>query len=103
MTSDQYFAKYINQGIDFDGYFGFQCMDNYQEYNKEVVNGPVVYGNAIDMWTRYPQAFYEKIENTPTNCPVKGDVIIWGSQIGQYGHIAICSEADPNKFISFVS
>jgi hypothetical protein len=98
---DQFFAEWDQKGCDFDGYFGFQCMDLYQQYNKECVGGPIVYGNAIDMWDRFSTDFYYKIPNTPTNSPIKGDVVVWGQGVGQFGHIAVAKDGDTNSFTSF--
>jgi hypothetical protein len=101
MKPKDFFSKYNGKGIDFDGFYGFQCMDLYQQFNKEVVGGIVVHGNAIDMWTAYPKASYIQIKNEPTNFPQEGDVVIWGQGVGQYGHIAVCSTANANAFVSF--
>lgn len=101
LTPKQFFDKWNNKGCDFDGFFSFQCMDVYQQFNKECVGGKLVHGNAVDMWGIYDKSAYQKIENTPTNVPQEGDVIIWGQGVGVYGHIAIFSHGDVNKFFSF--
>lgn len=101
MILQEFFDKYNNKGIDFDGYYGFQCMDLAEQYNKEVVGAPKFGGNAIDCWTEYPFDFYDKITNSPDNFPLPGDVIIWSQGVGQFGHIAICSDANTNTFTSF--
>jgi hypothetical protein len=100
MTVQDFFNKYQGLGIDFDGYYGNQCMDEFLQYNQDVVHAPRVYGNAVDVWSNYPTAFYTQIPNTPDGVPQIGDVMIWGTGIGPYGHIAICKEGDVNSFTS---
>jgi len=103
MTLAEFISKYNNKGIDYDGAYGFQCMDVYRQYTKEVVQGkqsPPVAG-AKDVWDTYLSEVYTRTANKPDNSPKPGDVVIWGTQLGQYGHIAICTEADTNSFISF--
>jgi hypothetical protein len=81
--------------------YGAQCVNVFLAYNKDVVLGNQVSGNAIDYWETYPFKYYEKIANTEDNFPIKGDAVIWGSEVGVYGHIAICKEANVNQFTSF--
>lgn len=79
-----------------------QCTDLWRVYNLRVVGGPNVTGNAVDYWGNYPADFYDKIPNTPTGVPQLGDVIIWGTNYGPYGHIAVCTDiADTKGFTSF--
>jgi len=93
MNIDNFLAKYQNKSNDFDGYYGSQCFDLFQFYNRDVVGAPFVTGaGAKDIWNTYPKDFYERIDNTPTAYPKKGDVVIWGSAYGPYGHVAIASE-----------
>lgn len=101
MNIQDFFDLWNNKGCDFDGVYGFQCMDLANQYNKDVIGAPRLAGNAVDAWTTYSPDFYDKIENTPTNTPALGDIVIWGTNIGVYGHIAVCKEADTNNFTSF--
>lgn len=105
MTVSEFFTKYNGRGIDFDGYYGFQCMDLWQQYNKEVVGGPrIAAPYAKDVWAKnlYPKDFYTKIANTPNGVPQKGDVIIWsGAANGGFGHIAVYYDGNVWNFRSF--
>lgn len=103
MDTDRFFLKWNNIGCDFDGYYGFQCMDLYQQYNKEVMSGPHLPSPAAaDVWNNYPKVLYERISNTPNNFPVKGDVIIWKKAPSlPFGHISVCYSADTSNFVSF--
>lgn len=94
MTLDEFIAKWDGKGIDFDGAYGFQCVDLAQQYNKDCLGNPPFSGNAVDIWTTYPKDYYEQIVNTPNNKPQKGDIVIWGRGLGQYGHIDVCARDD---------
>ena len=99
MNIDQFLKQYENKSWDFDGMYGNQCFDLFQFYNRDVVGAPFVTGgSAKDIWNTYPRAFYEQIANGATNFPVRGDVVVWGDKYGAWGHVAICTEADVNKF-----
>lgn len=44
---------------------------------------------------------YEFIENTPDNVPTAGDIVVWGRQVGYYGHVAIFVSGNEMLFKSF--
>lgn len=103
MLNTQLFTKYINNlFVDYDGAWGDQCVDLVQQYNKVVVGGPFLTGQAAkDIWETYPRDFYERITNAADNYPQQGDIVIWGKDYGPSGHIAICVSADVNRFSAF--
>lgn len=105
MTISDFLNKWNGKPLDFDGYYGYQCMDLYQYYNRDVIGAPYIPADpAYKVWTlnQYPKDFYTKIANTPTNVPQKGDVVIWSAQAnGGFGHIAIFYQGDMLKFTSF--
>ena len=101
MTNQDFVNKYNGKGINFDGYYGNQCMDLWQQYNKEVVGAPAIPAAVAKLvWLNnaYPLGYYTKVANTPTNIPVAGDVVIWD---GTAGHIAVFQTGDVMKFTSF--
>jgi uncharacterized coiled-coil protein SlyX len=101
MTYTEFKDKWLGKGIDFDGKYGFQCVDVYRMYVKEVLGvpqSPPVVG-AKDIWDNYLKEYFTRIENTVEAVPKQGDVIIWS--VGTYGHIAICDSANKDSFISF--
>jgi hypothetical protein len=104
MTLDAFIAKYNNFPIDFDGYFGNQCMDLYRQYVQEALGfpqSPLVPG-AADVWDTFLGAYYDRIVNTPTAVPEKGDIIIWRRAGGlPDGHIALLVSGDISTFMSF--
>lgn len=103
MTFDDFIKKYDGKGVDYDGHYGYQCMDLYRQYVNEVLKfpqSPAVTG-AKDVWNTYLKDYYTRIDNTPDGVPENGDVVIWGETLGPYGHIAICISADTKSFQSF--
>ena len=103
LSPDQFFGKYDGKGIDFDGYYGFQCQDLYRQFVKECFGfpqSPSVNG-AKDVWTTYLSNYFDRIENTLTAVPIKGDIVIWGVGVGPYGHIAVCKDGTQQEFTSF--
>lgn len=101
---DEFFGKYNNKGVDFDGYYGFQCVDLYRQYVDEVPGfpqSPSVRG-AADIWNNYLKDYFYRIDNTPEAIPQKGDIVIWNTNAGGgFGHIGIFSSGDINSFVSF--
>lgn len=101
MSIQEFFDKWDNKGIDFDGYYGFQCMDLAHQFAVEVWNQDIPAApGAKDVWTKDTPG-YNKIANTPDGVPQKGDIIIWGTGVGPYGHIAVFDNGDSNSFASF--
>lgn len=88
MTVSEIFTLLDGVFVDYDGYFGDQCVDLAQVVNR-FYGAPNLTGNAKDIWNTYPQAIYTRIVNGPNNFPNEGDIVIWGSGIGPAGHIAI--------------
>lgn len=109
MTIDEFIGKWNGRGIDFDNYYGDQCMDLMHQYHVEVLgitDGRTLAAPAAkDVYLNFPNVFnshlFEQIKNTPTGVPQKGDIIFWGTGLGTFGHVAIFIEGDANKFKSF--
>lgn len=107
MTFDEFIAKWIGKGIDFDGAYGDQCMDLMHQYCVEVLgltDGRILSAPAAkDVWNTnvYGKDKFTAIINTPTGVPNKGDIILFGTEVGPYGHVAIVISATVNSFVSF--
>lgn len=105
MTAGDFMTKWNGKPVDWDNYYGYQCMDLYHQYNYEVVGGAdIAAGYAKDVWLKdlYPKDKYTKIANTPTGVPIKGDIIIWSGYVnGGPGHIAVFYSGDTMSFTSF--
>src|SRR3990167_9367950 len=104
ITFDQFIQKYSGKYIDYDGYYGYQCMDLYRQFVKEVYGcqqSPPVSG-AAKVWDTYNKDFFTSISNGPVNYPNRGDIIIWNTKAGGgYGHIAIAMDSTSMTFNSF--
>lgn len=97
MTPQGFFYKYNGQPIDFDGWYGDQCVDLIQQFHKEVSHGAFLSGaTAIDIWNGAVPYQYERILNTPTNFPTTGDIPFF-----KFNHTAVIVIADVNSFTSF--
>lgn len=109
MTFDDFIGKWNDRGIDFDGYYGNQCMDLMHQYIVEVLgltDGRILAADtAKDVYLKFSSVignqYFEKIDNTPTGVPQKGDIMFWGQTVGTAGHVAIYLDGDVNKFRSF--
>lgn len=97
MTFDEFYKKYNGKHVDYDGVCGNQCVDLAKVYlNKIFGLKPGAWGNAVDYYIGFNNHnslvnSFDKIANNPTFVPLKGDIVIWGTKIGKYGHIAICT------------
>lgn len=101
MNIQQFFDKYNNRGIDFDSFYGFQCMDLAHQFAVDVNGQDIPSAPAAkDVWTKATPG-YDKIKNTPDGVPQRGDIVIWGTEVGPYGHIAVFDHGDQNSFTSF--
>lgn len=109
ITFDKFIAKYTNVGIDFDGAYGDQCMDLMHQYILEVLEIPerptLAAPAARFVFEWFPNVVngdkFEQIFNTPQAVPNKGDIVFWGTGVGQYGHVAVFIDGDTLKFNSF--
>ena len=112
MSFDEFISKYSGRFVNYDGKYGYQCVDLIRQYCKEVI-GVEGYtaipqtGAAKSIFNNFPNAgnkYFTKILNSPTNAPQKGDIVFWGTYLfvtGWAGHTGVCSESNVMNFISF--
>lgn len=108
-TLDQFISETTNKGIDFDGYYGYQCMDLMHQYvynclgltDKTILAAP----RARDVFEKFDtisgKEYFDKIVNTPSAVPQKGDIVFWGSAVGDAGHVAVALGGNTNTFDSY--
>lgn len=109
MNLEQFVEKYLGKKIDWDGYYGGQCVDLFRQYIDDVLKFPQPkgVGGAKDFWPNYDtdnalKNYYDKIPNTPTAVPSAGDVMLWNEKAGGgWGHVAVFLEGNANTFTSF--
>jgi len=99
-TLNEFAIWAIGKKLDYDFWYGAQCVDLVQFYNRDVIGGTFLSGtSAKDIWNTYPTNFYIRVANSPTGIPPEGAIVIWGTEYGSDGHIAIrVGNADTKTF-----
>jgi len=95
MNYDIFLNKWMGKSIDWDGMYGYQCVDLIAQYCVEM-GWPVAYANAKD-WANHSalRNTHNWTVNNPSDfnqVPKRGDIIVWNGNLpgsGGYGHIAI--------------
>jgi hypothetical protein len=84
-----------------DGVATPQCVDLIQLYAR-VLGAPRFTGNAQDIYDQ-PGDHFIQIANTPTNFPLKGDIVILNNKYnGTVGDVKLCiGNSDEWKFTAF--
>ena len=63
---------------------------------------PYIPGNAKDLLANADRTAYKVTLNQPINCPVPGNVVVWGSSWGNgYGHCAVVIAANVHQLVVF--
>ncbi len=88
-TSDEavkWAASQVGNSVDFDGYYGAQCVDFIMAY-YDYLGGEISGGNAVDYATN---VLPEGWTRTRKGIPQKGDILVYaGGSDMHYGHVAI--------------
>ena len=108
MNYQEFINTYNGQAIDYDGGYGVQCVDLIKLY-LDVCFGIKIgaIGNAEAYWRRYEEVpalrnNFNRIENNPDFIPQTGDIVIWGTGLSKYGHVAIATgEGTTSWFASY--
>ena len=101
----EFINKYKGVGVDYDGAYGFQCMDLAHFYKKDVLGiketsvlaaptAAAAYKGFKPEWGKY----FTKIDNTLLGVPEPGDIIYFD---GAVGHVAIFVSGNAWSFTSF--
>lgn len=102
--------KWNGRGIDFDGFYGDQCMDLMHQYIVEVLGysdgrilaAPTAKDVYLNFNNMFGKEYFTKIDNTPTGVPQKGDIVFWNASPGNTaGHVAIFKDGNVTTFNSF--
>lgn len=108
MNYQEFINTYNGKGFDYDGVSGIQCVDLAKMYLDKVFGiKPGAWGNAKDYYENFNNLpiknTFTRIANTPSFVPQKGDIVIWGTGLGnKYGHIAIATgEGNTSQFYSY--
>lgn len=89
----------VGTGTDWDGMYGFQCMDLAVAYMNYVTDGKVtMWGNAKDAIQNNFGDTATIYKNTASFEPQYGDIAVWTTgNFSTYGHIAIVVDGNPNN------
>jgi hypothetical protein len=109
MTFDEFINNWSGKPVDFDGIYPNQCMDLMHEYvyqvlgitDSKVLAAPtasLVYTGFVNI---AGNTLFDKIDNTPTGVPQKGDIVFFGTSIGASGHVCIFRDGNATTFNSF--
>lgn len=103
MTLNEFVDRYLGTMVDYDGFYGGQCVDLYRQYVKDVLGFPQSpgVGGAAEIWESASPECYDFIKNDPNAVPIPGDIVIWNRRAGGgFGHVAIFLHGDVNHFTS---
>lgn len=109
MNLSDFIKNNDGKGLDFDGAFGFQCMDLMHFYCKDVLgiaDGKVLAApTAAQVFSNFANIkgneLFDKIDNTPDGVPQAGDIMFWNTSVGSAGHVAVFISGNANSFKSF--
>ncbi|WP_244994959.1 LysM peptidoglycan-binding domain-containing protein [Macrococcoides bohemicum] len=100
----KYAHSLVGNGYDFDGYFGWQCVDLSNMYYFRLFKDYLRCEGAIDIPTWNDFTNRAKVyKNTPDFLAKPGDIVVWGYGFGidkygkHWGHTAVVLSADLNQ------
>ena len=100
---DEWLAQSKGKALSIDNNNSLDCVDVPKSWATFLFNVSWVqtigYGNAKDLYNNASSNYFDKIPNSPTGVPNPGDIIVWGTGIGIYGHIAVVIWANVNTFM----
>lgn len=99
MTLKRFIVNNLGKQVNFDNKFGFQCVDLYRQYCKDVLGilqTPAVEG-AKDIWENHGSLKQSK------DSFAVGDILIYdATPTNKYGHVCILvSLLDSDTFVVF--
>lgn len=97
----EWINSHTNKGVDFDGMYGYQCMDLAVAYIYYVTDGQVqMWGNAKDAINNNFKGLCTVYRNTPSFKPELGDVAVYTSGFyATYGHIQVVISGNLNYYV----
>jgi len=102
MTLDDFLSYAINKTFCFpEGKYCGECLSLIKQRIKlvEGFDPPASGVNAAyGYWTNFPSPLPQYFKKTQT--PKRGDIVVWGTGVGEYGHIAIFLEKSGSGFYS---
>jgi hypothetical protein len=75
ITLTEFINKYKGKWVDFDGYYGAQCVDLVQYWSQNL-GGHRFKGDAYSIFYQ-AGTFYDQVPNPPIGNPKEGDIVVW--------------------------
>ena len=97
---DNFIRKYNGVSIDFDHAYGSQCQDLARLWEAENNWPAIMSTDNVMSKPKYDHNFYDWIPAERGKAQA-GDLVIWSTAVGKYGHIAICIGDGGSYFKSF--
>lgn len=93
MTYQEFENRWLGKRVDYDGVFGYQCVDLIKQYLRSRFGlRPGSWGNAIDYWRYTNPAILKKFDKVSSTNAKRGDIVILKGLSGNpYGHIGIAT------------
>jgi len=90
ITLNEFIANNNGKKVDFDGYYGAQCVDLVQYWSQNL-GGPRFWGDAYQIYSQ-AGSFYTQIPNPPVGGPKEGDIVVWAYQYNWGGgHVGVAT------------
>lgn len=111
MKLEDFVKKWTNKPVDVDGIWPNQCFDLFHQYHVDVLGitdlKTLSAASAYQIYTNFynlkNHELFTRIANTLEGVPKKGDIVIFGQEIGEHGHVCIFIDGGVNRFNSFDS
>ena len=107
MNLDEFVKNHLGKATDYDGGYSVQCVDLIKLYLDKVFGIKAgAWGNAKDYYENFNNLplknSFDRISNTPDFVPQRGDICVFGTDLGKYGHICIATgKGDTSSFTSW--
>lgn len=106
ISLDEFIKKWTGKTVDTDGIYPNQCMDLMHQYlidcfditDPSVLAAESAYLSYQNIHSNGKGLFEVK---TLDGLPQKGDIVFFGKQVGEYGHVCIYVKGDAKNFKSF--
>lgn len=104
MNLEEFVKVYDHMGIDFDGAYGYQCMDLFHYYEIDVLG--IDQSKLVRAATAYKAYLkgadhFDRFQYKPGMIPKPGDIMFWNTSVGPYGHVAVFIDGSSKDFVSF--
>lgn len=103
LTLSEFVKLFNGTSIDYDNFYGAQCVDLVQFWNRNLGSNDRFTGDASSLANQTLNGFYTWIPNTPGGVPQAGDIVVFdGSFNNSVGHVMIATgKGDTNTFEAF--